>query len=99
MDAVGPAIEPGDRRFDGLRAEASEAVAYSANTLRAKSERYREAYAESLHRWKALRDEPEPSEGDVEALSTELGLAPGRARQAGARAADPRADLAVPRTG
>ena len=74
MDAVGPAIEPGDRRFDRLRAEASEAVAYSANTLRAKSERYREAYAESLHRWKALRDEPEPSEGSVEALSTELGL-------------------------
>ena len=74
MDAVGPAIEPGDRRFDGLRAEASEAVAYSANTLRAKRERYREAYAESLRRWKTLRDEPEPSEGDVEALSTELGL-------------------------
>ena len=51
MDAVGPAIESGDRRFDGLRAGASEAVASSANTLRAMRERFREAHAESLLRW------------------------------------------------
>jgi two-component system sensor histidine kinase DegS len=46
-----------DARIDGLRAEASEAVGYSANTLRAVSQRYRTAYAEQLGRWQALRDE------------------------------------------
>ncbi len=46
-----------DSRFDGLHAEAKAAVGYSANTLRSVRERYREAYAESLGRWQALRDE------------------------------------------
>jgi two-component system, NarL family, sensor histidine kinase DegS len=46
-----------DARIDGLRAEASEAVGYSANTLRTVSQRYRTAYAEQLGRWQALRDE------------------------------------------
>jgi two-component system, NarL family, sensor histidine kinase DegS len=46
-----------DARIDGLRAEASEAVGYSANTLRTVSQRYRTAYAEELTRWQALRDE------------------------------------------
>jgi two-component system sensor histidine kinase DegS len=46
-----------DARIDGLRAEASEAVGYSANTLRTVSQRYRTAYAEELNRWQALRDE------------------------------------------
>ncbi|HEY8799878.1 MAG TPA: histidine kinase [Candidatus Limnocylindrales bacterium] len=46
-----------DTRIDGLRAEASEAVAYSANTLRAVSQRYRIAYAEELANWQGLRDE------------------------------------------
>jgi two-component system sensor histidine kinase DegS len=46
-----------DARIDGLRAEASEAIAYSANTLRAVSQRYRSAYAEEHARWQALRDE------------------------------------------
>jgi two-component system sensor histidine kinase DegS len=46
-----------DARIDGLRAEASAAVAYSANTLRAVSEQYREAYADELARWQALRNE------------------------------------------
>jgi two-component system sensor histidine kinase DegS len=46
-----------DARIDGLRAEASEAVGYSANTLRTVSQRYRTAYAEELSRWQALRDE------------------------------------------
>ena len=46
-----------DVRIDGLRAEASEAVGYSANTLRAVSQRYRAAYAEEFTRWQALRDE------------------------------------------
>jgi signal transduction histidine kinase len=46
-----------DARIDGLRAEASEAVGYSANTLRTVSQRYRTAYAEEFARWQALRDE------------------------------------------
>jgi len=46
-----------DARIDGLRAEASEAVGYSANTLRAVSQRYRTAYAEEFSRWQVLRDE------------------------------------------
>ncbi len=46
-----------DVRIDGLRAEASEAVGYSANTLRAVGQRYRTAYAEEFNRWQALRDE------------------------------------------
>jgi two-component system, NarL family, sensor histidine kinase DegS len=57
-----------DSRFDGLHAEATAAVGYSANTLRSVRERYREAYAEELGRWQTLRDEldtedrsPDPS--------------------------------------
>ncbi len=46
-----------DVRIDGLRAEASEAVGYSANTLRAVSQRYRTAYTDELTRWQVLRDE------------------------------------------
>jgi two-component system sensor histidine kinase DegS len=46
-----------DARIDGLRAEASDAVSYGANTLRAVSQRYRTAYAEELSRWQGLRDE------------------------------------------
>jgi two-component system sensor histidine kinase DegS len=49
--------QSGDNRFDGLRAEASAAVGYSANTLRGIRERYREAYGEALVRWQALRDQ------------------------------------------
>ncbi len=46
-----------DARIDGLRAEASEAVGYSANTLRTVGQRYRTAYADEFGRWQALRDE------------------------------------------
>ncbi len=48
--------QAGDNRFDGLQAEASAAVGYSANTLRGIRERYREAYGEALVRWQVLRD-------------------------------------------
>jgi len=49
--------ESTDSRFDGLHAEASAAVGYSANTLREVREQYRESYAEALARWQDLRDE------------------------------------------
>ena len=48
-----------DSRFDGLHAEATAAVGYSANTLRSVRERYHEAYAETLGHWQSLRDELE----------------------------------------
>ena len=51
-----------DVRIDGLRAEASEAVGYGANTLRAVSQRYRAAYTEELGRWQRLRDELDETE-------------------------------------
>jgi two-component system, NarL family, sensor histidine kinase DegS len=51
-----------DVRIDGLRAEASEAVSYGANTLRAVSQRYRQAYADELARWQSLRNELDEAE-------------------------------------
>ena len=57
MEAARSASDARDSRFDGLHAEASAAVGYSANTLRGVRERYREAYAEALARWQTLRDE------------------------------------------
>jgi signal transduction histidine kinase len=46
-----------DSRFDGLQAEATAAVGYSANTLKGVRERYHQAYVEALGEWQALRDE------------------------------------------
>ena len=43
-------------RFDTLHAEAKEALAYAANTLRALTERYREAFHEELGGWHDDRD-------------------------------------------
>ncbi len=43
-------------RFDSLHAEAKEALAYAANTLRAVTERYREAFHEELGTWNDERD-------------------------------------------
>jgi two-component system sensor histidine kinase DegS len=44
-------------RFDELHAEAAEALAYAANTLRGVRDRYRAAHVEDLARWHALEDE------------------------------------------
>ncbi|HET9346173.1 MAG TPA: sensor histidine kinase [Candidatus Limnocylindrales bacterium] len=46
-----------DPRIDALHAEATQAVGYSANTLRSVRERYRAAYTDELARWQELRDE------------------------------------------
>jgi len=48
-----------DSRFDGLQAEATAAVGYSANTLSSVRERYREAYTLALAHWQGLRDQVE----------------------------------------
>ena len=57
MEAASGATDARDSRFEGLRAEASAAVGYSANTIRGVREQYRTAYAEALSRWQDLRDE------------------------------------------
>ncbi|HEX5148110.1 MAG TPA: sensor histidine kinase [Candidatus Limnocylindrales bacterium] len=46
-----------DSRFDGLQAEASAAVGYSANMLKGIRERYHQTYVEALGEWQALRDD------------------------------------------
>jgi two-component system, NarL family, sensor histidine kinase DegS len=53
----GPRTESVGTRFDELHAEAAEALAYAANTLRATRDRYRQAYLDGLGRWQALADD------------------------------------------
>ena len=57
MDAARAAGDWAGGPFDTLRAEAKQALGFSANTLRAVRDRYRTAYAELLGRWHDLRDE------------------------------------------
>lgn len=57
MDTARSSAEGREGRFDGLHAEAKEALGYSANSLRAIRDRYREAYHEELARWHSLRDD------------------------------------------
>jgi len=52
-----PRSEPAGTRFDELHAEATEALAYAANTLRAIRDRYRGSYLDDLSRWQALADD------------------------------------------
>ncbi len=52
-----PRSEPAGTPFDGLHAEAAEALAYAANTLRAVRDRYRTAYLDDLVHWQALADD------------------------------------------
>ena len=57
MDTARSSADGRDGRFDGLHAEAKEALGYSANTLRAIRDRYREAYHEELAHWHRLGDD------------------------------------------
>jgi two-component system, NarL family, sensor histidine kinase DegS len=88
--------QSGDNRFDGLHAEASAAVGYSANTLRGIRERYREAYAEALVRWQALRDQLD----DIDHAPRDSRKPPARASAAdrAATAAEAGADDALERS-
>ncbi len=56
MDAARGPGDTRDSRFDELYAEAKSTLGYGANSLRSVTERYREAYRESLARWHQLRD-------------------------------------------
>ena len=51
------ATDPRESRFDGLHAEAKAALGYSANSLRAVRDRYRETHQDELLRWHELRDQ------------------------------------------
>jgi two-component system sensor histidine kinase DegS len=57
MDAARGASESRDSRFDELYAEAKSTLGYGANNLRSVTERYREAYHDTLGRWHRLRDQ------------------------------------------
>jgi len=59
MDASRGATDSRDSRFDELYAEAKSTLGYGANNLRSLTERYREAYADALGRWHAIRDQRE----------------------------------------
>jgi two-component system sensor histidine kinase DegS len=55
MDA--PRSEPAGSRFDELHAEAAEALAYAANSVRSVRDRYRAAYRDAMGRWQELSDD------------------------------------------
>ena len=86
----------GDSRFDGLQAEATAAVGYSANTLGSVRERYREAYTQALVQWQTLRDELEQVER--EPRDSRSRTAPEGNNEAAAVAAEAGADDARRRT-
>ncbi len=78
MDAARGATESRDSRFDELYAEAKSTLGYGANSLRSVTERYREAYHDTLARWHRLRDmldvvergpTPIPAMGDAAAAA------------------------------
>src|ERR1035437_8997182 len=82
MDPARGASEPRDSRFDELYAEAKSTLGYGANNLRSVTERYREAYRDTLGRWHRLRDQLEVADR-APALSLESGD-PAAAAEAGA---------------
>lgn len=83
MDTARSSAEGRDGRFDGLHAEAKEALGYSANLLRAIRDRYREAYHDELARWHVLQDDLDALDR-VEGPST--GTSPAGAATPGASA-------------
>jgi two-component system sensor histidine kinase DegS len=81
MDAA-RAADSRDSRFDELYAEAKSTLGYGANSLRSVTERYREAYRDTLGRWHRLRDELDATD---RAPVARLGSAdPAAAAEAGA---------------
>jgi two-component system sensor histidine kinase DegS len=82
MDAARGATESHDTRFDELYAEAKSTLGYGANNLRSVTERYREAYHESLGRWHDLSDQGEAADGSP--VSTTDKADPAAAAEAGA---------------
>lgn len=88
MDA--PRIDDAqDTRFDELQAEAKAALSYTANTLDAIVERYREVFREAHARYQAVRDEVDALERlPRRALIEEAGGDATRSRTPAAEAAE-----------
>jgi two-component system, NarL family, sensor histidine kinase DegS len=88
MDPARGAADSRDSRFDELYAEAKSTLGYGANNLRSVTERYREAYRDSLGRWHRLRDQLEaadraprsPGENGDPAAAAEAGAEDARQR-------------------
>jgi two-component system sensor histidine kinase DegS len=89
MDPARGASESRDSRFDELYAEAKSTLGYGANNLRSVTERYREAYRDTLGRWHRLRDQLEVAERAPQPLSEDGD--PAAAAEAGAEDARQRA--------
>jgi signal transduction histidine kinase len=86
-----PRSEPAGTRFDELHAEAAEALAFAANTLRAVRDRYRSTYLDDLSRWHALADDLgslERDSGPRGRTPAAAGEGPGDASAADASAAN-----------
>jgi len=82
MDAARGPADTRDSRFDELYAEAKSTLGYGANSLRSVTERYREAYRDSLGRWHRLRDQLEAADRAPRAIPSETD--PAAAAEAGA---------------
>ncbi|MFH1474834.1 MAG: hypothetical protein ABIG85_03145, partial [Chloroflexota bacterium] len=65
MSAEMGADDAATGRFDTLHAEAKAALAYAANTLRAVTEQYREAFHENLAGWHEDRDALDQADGTL----------------------------------
>jgi signal transduction histidine kinase len=82
-------------RFDILHAEAKEALAHAANTLRAVSERYRQAFHEELAGWHEDRDTLDHADRrDLPAVDPSAGGSNGT--EATASAAEPPVEPGAP---
>ena len=79
MSAEIGAGDAGTGRFDSLYAEAKSALGYAANTLRALTERYREAYHADLAAWHAEHDALNGAELDALAAGAGDGTGTGTA--------------------
>ncbi len=71
----------GTGRFDGVYAEAKSALGYAANTLRALTEQYREAYHADLAAWHAEHDELDREERDALGQGSGNGTGAGELRR------------------
>jgi two-component system sensor histidine kinase DegS len=69
-------IEARDGRREELMAEAQAAVTYSANTLRAIREQYRESHQEQVGHWDHLRDELNDADRRISASYGDAGAGP-----------------------
>jgi len=83
MSAEIEAGDAGTGHFDSLYAEAKSALGHAANSLRALTERYREAYHADLATWLAEHDELDSAELTALVASSDNGTGPGAPTRSG----------------